>query len=98
MRRAWRRRNSAWYARLSHVPTYLVSYIRQAQICGLNIIVHAEELPAIVQAYEKRGHFEEILQLLEAGLSLERAHVSSQSTKDIDETKLTNAPPDGYIH
>lgn len=50
--------------------------IPQAQICGLNIIVHAEELPAIVQGYERRGHFDEILQLLEAGLSLERAHVS----------------------
>lgn len=48
---------------------------RLAQICGLNIIVHAEELPAIVQAYERRGHFDEILQLLEAGLSLERAHM-----------------------
>ena len=49
--------------------------ILQAQICGLNIIVHAEELSAIVQGYERRGHFDEILQLLEAGLSLERAHV-----------------------
>ncbi|GJE98267.1 clathrin heavy chain [Phanerochaete sordida] len=48
---------------------------RLAQICGLNIIVHAEELPAIVQAYERKGHFDEILQLLEAGLSLERAHM-----------------------
>ncbi|KAJ3555518.1 hypothetical protein NM688_g2533 [Phlebia brevispora] len=48
---------------------------RLAQICGLNIIVHAEELPAIVQAYERRGHFDEILALLEAGLSLERAHM-----------------------
>ncbi|EJF64173.1 clathrin heavy chain 1 [Dichomitus squalens LYAD-421 SS1] len=48
---------------------------RLAQICGLNIIVHAEELPALVQLYERRGHFDEVLSLLEAGLSLERAHM-----------------------
>ncbi|TFK91724.1 clathrin heavy chain [Polyporus arcularius HHB13444] len=48
---------------------------RLAQICGLNIIVHAEELPALVQSYERRGHFDEVLSLLEAGLSLERAHM-----------------------
>lgn len=35
-----------------------------------------EELAAIVQLYERRGHFDEVLTLLEAGLSLERAHVS----------------------
>jgi clathrin heavy chain len=49
--------------------------VQQAQICGLNIIVHAEELPALIQGYERRGNFEEIISLLEAGLSLERAHV-----------------------
>jgi hypothetical protein len=34
-----------------------------------------EELPALLQIYERRGHFDEVLSLLEAGLSLERAHV-----------------------
>jgi hypothetical protein len=34
-----------------------------------------EELPGICKAYEHRGHFDEVLALLEAGLSLERAHV-----------------------
>ncbi|KAI0080182.1 clathrin heavy chain 1 [Panus rudis PR-1116 ss-1] len=48
---------------------------RLAQICGLNIVVHAEELPGIVQAYERKGYFDEILSLLEAALSLERAHM-----------------------
>jgi hypothetical protein len=48
---------------------------RLAQICGLNIVVHAEELTALVQMYERLGHFEEIVSLLEAGLSLERAHM-----------------------
>ena len=51
--------------------------MQQAQICGLNIVVHAEELPALIQGYERRGNFEEIISLLEAGLSLERAHVRS---------------------
>ena len=31
----------------------------------------------MIQGYERRGHFEEIISLLEAGLSLERAHVST---------------------
>ena len=47
----------------------------QAQICGLNIIVHAEELGALITMYERRGHFEEVIGLLEGGLSLERAHM-----------------------
>lgn len=36
-----------------------------------------EELPALLQIYERRGHFDEVLSLLEAGLVLERAHVGS---------------------
>jgi len=34
-----------------------------------------EELPTLLTIYERRGHFGEVLSLLEAGLSLERAHV-----------------------
>ncbi|OCH91028.1 clathrin heavy chain [Obba rivulosa] len=34
-----------------------------------------EELPALIQIYERRGHFDELIALLEAGLSLERAHM-----------------------
>lgn len=48
---------------------------RLAQICGLHIIVHAEELPALISMYENAGHFEEVINLLDAGLSLERAHM-----------------------
>ncbi|KAJ3481158.1 hypothetical protein NLI96_g7849 [Meripilus lineatus] len=58
-----------------HAACMEKSEFRLAQICGLNIIVHAEELAAIVQLYERRGHFDEVLTLLEAGLSLERAHM-----------------------
>ena len=38
-------------------------------------MVHAEELTGIVTAYERKGFFDEILALLEAALSLERAHM-----------------------
>jgi clathrin heavy chain len=48
---------------------------RLAQICGLNIVVHAEELPALLALYERKGHFAEVVGLLEAALSLERAHM-----------------------
>ena len=48
---------------------------RLAQICGLNLIVHAEELQNLVQQYEKNGYFDELISVLEAGLGLERAHM-----------------------
>lgn len=48
---------------------------RLAQICGLNLIVHAEELSDLVHQYEYNGYFDELIALLEAGLGLERAHM-----------------------
>ncbi|KAG0175208.1 hypothetical protein DFQ28_005404 [Apophysomyces sp. BC1034] len=48
---------------------------RLAQICGLHIIVHAEELEALVKTYERSGFFDELIHLLESGLGLERAHM-----------------------
>ncbi len=48
---------------------------RLAQICGLNLIIHAEELQDLVQQYERKGYFDELISLLEAGLGLERAHM-----------------------
>jgi len=48
---------------------------RLAQICGLHIIVHAEELEELIKVYESNGYFEELISLLEAGLGLERAHM-----------------------
>ena len=47
---------------------------RLAQICGLNLIVHAEELTDLVRQYERNGYFDELITLLEQGLGLERAH------------------------
>lgn len=45
-----------------------------ARTCGLNIIVHGDELSEIIRFYENRGYSDELLLLLEAGLEHERAH------------------------
>jgi len=51
------------------------SEFRLAQMCGLNIVVHADELEDLINHYQNRGYFEELIQLLEAALGLERAHM-----------------------
>ncbi|KAK4132369.1 clathrin heavy chain [Trichocladium antarcticum] len=48
---------------------------RLAQICGLNLIVDAEQLQALVKQYERNGYFDELISVLEQGLGLERAHM-----------------------
>ena len=48
---------------------------RSAQVCGLYIIIHTEELDEIIHYYEERGYFEELIALIEAGLNMERAHI-----------------------
>lgn len=48
---------------------------RLAQICGLNLIIDAEELPELVRTYEHNGYFTELIALFESGLGLERAHM-----------------------
>ena len=48
---------------------------RLAQICGLNLIIDAEELPELVRTYERNGYFAELIALFESGLGLERAHM-----------------------
>lgn len=45
-----------------------------ARTCGLNIIIHGDELSEIIRFYENRGHFDELMSLIEGGLELERAH------------------------
>jgi clathrin heavy chain len=47
---------------------------RLAQVCGLNVIGIMEHLMELVAHYEKRGYFAELIQLLEAGINLERTH------------------------
>lgn len=48
---------------------------RLAQICGMHIVVHADELEELINYYQDRGYFEELIALLEAALGLERAHM-----------------------
>ena len=48
---------------------------RLAQICGLHIVVHADELDELINFYQNRRHFTEVMALLEASLGLERAHM-----------------------
>ena len=48
---------------------------RLAQMCGLHIVVHADELEELINYYQDRGYFEELIALLEAALGLERAHM-----------------------
>uniref|UniRef100_A0AC35THB5 Clathrin heavy chain n=1 Tax=Rhabditophanes sp. KR3021 TaxID=114890 RepID=A0AC35THB5_9BILA len=48
---------------------------RLAQICGLHIVVHADDLGELISYYQTYGYFEELISLLEAALGLERAHM-----------------------
>uniref|UniRef100_A0A8C0QYU3 Clathrin heavy chain like 1 n=1 Tax=Canis lupus dingo TaxID=286419 RepID=A0A8C0QYU3_CANLU len=48
---------------------------RLAQLCGLHIVIHADELEELIHYYQDRGYFEELISLLEAALGLERAHM-----------------------
>ncbi|KAM3086918.1 Clathrin heavy chain [Clarireedia jacksonii] len=49
---------------------------RLAQICGLNLIIDAEELQELVKQYERNGYFDELISLLEQGLGLESCHMA----------------------
>ena len=49
---------------------------RLAQICGVQLMQHGDELDDLIRHYESRGHFDEILELLEKGAGNERSHVS----------------------
>ena len=46
-----------------------------AQMCGLHIVVHADELEELINFYQNQGYFEELISLMEAALGLERAHM-----------------------
>lgn len=48
---------------------------RLAQISGLHVIIVPDDLEEILAVYETRGHFNELIQLLETGLTNEAAHV-----------------------
>lgn len=46
-----------------------------AQLCGLHIIINADDLMEVSEFYQARGHYEELIGLLESGIGLERAHM-----------------------
>lgn len=46
-----------------------------AQICGLNLIIDADELQELVDEYESNGYFEQLIVLFESSMGLERAHM-----------------------
>lgn len=48
---------------------------RLAPMCGLHIVVHADELEELINYYQDRGYCEELISLLESALGLERAHM-----------------------
>lgn len=39
-------------------------------MCGLHIVVHADELEELINYYQDRGYFEELIALLEAALGI----------------------------
>ena len=45
-----------------------------AQVCGLNVIMHVDELEEVILYYEERLKFGEIIAMLEAGVGVDRAH------------------------
>eukprot|EP01083_Nonionella_stella_P182989 659971_1 len=47
---------------------------RLAQMCGVNIIVFMDHLHDLIRHYEIGGHFAELVNLLEQGINLDRAH------------------------
>jgi len=51
------------------------SEFRLAQLCGLNIIINADDLEEVSEYYQSRGHFDELINLMESGIGLERAHM-----------------------
>ncbi|UZJ52670.1 hypothetical protein CBS101457_001990 [Exobasidium rhododendri] len=59
-----------------HAACLTQNEFKLAQVAGLNVVVAAEELPALVRAYENGGHFDALLDLLETSLGLERANMS----------------------
>ncbi|KAI9851696.1 MAG: hypothetical protein M1838_003034 [Thelocarpon superellum] len=70
-----RKANSVKVWKQVHAACVAKKEFRLAQICGLHLIVHAEELQDLVRQYEREGYFDELIALLEAGLGLERAHM-----------------------
>jgi clathrin heavy chain len=48
---------------------------KNAQVCALNLIMDSDELDHITTYYESRGHFEQLIKLLEKGLQQENPNM-----------------------
>eukprot|EP01080_Neovahlkampfia_damariscottae_P005416 gene5416-9229_t len=48
---------------------------KNAQTCGLNLIIDTDELENLIDYYESSGYFEQLVNLLEKGVGLEDAHM-----------------------
>lgn len=64
---------------------------RLAQICGLHVVVEADELMETIDYYQDSGHFQEIIDLLEQGLTLDRAHTTMFTELGVLLTKYRSA-------
>eukprot|EP00181_Compsopogon_caeruleus_P004586 CAMPEP_0184684602 /NCGR_PEP_ID=MMETSP0312-20130426/15903_1 /TAXON_ID=31354 /ORGANISM="Compsopogon coeruleus, Strain SAG 36.94" /LENGTH=1737 /DNA_ID=CAMNT_0027137941 /DNA_START=95 /DNA_END=5308 /DNA_ORIENTATION=+ len=47
---------------------------RLAQICALHLVVESSELMNVIDYYQDRGFFMELIEVMDQGLSLDRAH------------------------
>jgi clathrin heavy chain len=48
---------------------------RLAEVAAMHIIIHPDHLEELIAQYEKQGHFDELIAMLDSGLANERAHV-----------------------
>ncbi|KAG9304457.1 hypothetical protein G9A89_020021 [Geosiphon pyriformis] len=80
-----------------HIACVQKREFRLAQICGLNLVVHAEELQDLIRLYETKGYIDELLALLESGLGLERAHMGMFTELAILYTKYRPEKTDEHL-
>eukprot|EP00960_Hanusia_phi_P031210 749147-Hanusia_phi.AAC.5 len=50
---------------------------RLAQMCGLNLMIIPDEIEELMKVYERRGHFEQLIAMLETGLGTDMGGNSS---------------------
>merc|ERR1719491_28617 len=72
---AARKANNSITWREVNIACVAAKQFRCAEIAAMNIIVHPDHLEELITHYEKHGHFEELISLLDSGLSSERSHV-----------------------
>merc|ERR1719491_900052 len=72
---AARKANNSITWREVNVACVAAEQFRCAEIAAMNIIIHPDHLEELSAHYEKLGHFDELMHLLESGLSSERSHV-----------------------